>query len=199
MIGRIVFIPVNRRIGPVLGSPARLLTPSQRTPRSLGLSGRGRRVHAFGLAAARRDRVQHFRRSPRAPDRSSVSDRSVCGTGGPSSLTLPRHEHVDQIVRLRASRAELTPVSLPRRMHLAGVGWIASCVPRRDSIRPDGARFGQAGSAFIPFITGVLAETLGVRVLQPIMLGLLGAMRCVLGQPGTSLIFVACFGSSYLA
>ena len=38
------------------------------------------------------------------------------------------------------------------------------------------AAFGQAGSAAIPFVTGVLAEKFSVRVLQPVMLALLGSM-----------------------
>jgi len=38
------------------------------------------------------------------------------------------------------------------------------------------ASTGQAGSAAFPFLTGAVASRAGVRVLQPIMIGLLAGM-----------------------
>ncbi|KAG8684870.1 hypothetical protein FRC11_011486, partial [Ceratobasidium sp. 423] len=47
----------------------------------------------------------------------------------------------------------ITSNIVPRRILTGSIGWIAS--------------FGQAGSAVFPFITGVLAQKYGVKVLQP--------------------------------
>ena len=71
--------------------------------------------------------------------------------------------------------------SVPRREVLAGVGWIAA--------------FGQAGSAFVPFITGVLAEQYSVKILQPVMIALLGSMGSV-GRSQTCADLAACSGCS---
>ncbi|KAK9321845.1 major facilitator superfamily domain-containing protein [Lipomyces orientalis] len=51
---------------------------------------------------------------------------------------------------------------LPKRLHVAGIGFAAA--------------FGGAGSAVFPFITGAMAESKGVWVLQPLVVGLIGTM-----------------------
>ncbi|KAB5592211.1 Gallate transporter [Ceratobasidium theobromae] len=51
---------------------------------------------------------------------------------------------------------------IPRRILTGSMGWIAS--------------FGQAGSAVFPFMTGALSQKHGVTVLQPMLVGMLGAM-----------------------
>ncbi|KAG2008461.1 MFS transporter [Coprinopsis cinerea AmutBmut pab1-1] len=54
---------------------------------------------------------------------------------------------------------------LPRWMLTACVGWITGIAV--------------SGSAALPFITGVLASSLGIRALQPLMVSMLGAMLVV--------------------
>jgi MFS family permease len=51
---------------------------------------------------------------------------------------------------------------LPRELHVGGIGFSATV--------------GQAGSAAFPFLTGAVASKAGVKVLQPIMVGLLAGM-----------------------
>lgn len=56
----------------------------------------------------------------------------------------------------------VTAKIVPKWILTGSIGWIAS--------------FGQAGSAVFPFITGVLAQKHGVKVLQPILLGMLACL-----------------------
>ncbi|KAF8609125.1 MFS general substrate transporter [Ceratobasidium sp. AG-I] len=56
----------------------------------------------------------------------------------------------------------ITGTIVPKRILTGSIGWIAS--------------FGQAGSAVFPFITGAVAQKHGVKVLQPILVGMLAAM-----------------------
>ncbi|KAI5777146.1 major facilitator superfamily domain-containing protein [Geopyxis carbonaria] len=51
---------------------------------------------------------------------------------------------------------------LPREMHVAAIGFVAV--------------FGQGGSAAFPFLTGAVAARVGVKVLQPVLVGLLVGM-----------------------
>jgi len=51
---------------------------------------------------------------------------------------------------------------LPRELHVAAIGFTSTT--------------GQAGSAAFPFLTGAVASKAGVKVLQPIMVGLLASM-----------------------
>ncbi|CUS15292.1 unnamed protein product [Tuber aestivum] len=51
---------------------------------------------------------------------------------------------------------------LPRGLHVASIGFAAT--------------MGQAGSAAFPFLTGAIAANFGVKVLQPILVGLLAGM-----------------------
>ncbi|KAG8710478.1 hypothetical protein FRC09_000122 [Ceratobasidium sp. 395] len=53
-------------------------------------------------------------------------------------------------------------VIVPRWILTGSIGWIAS--------------FGQAGSAVFPFMTGALAQKHGVKVLQPMLVGMIAAM-----------------------
>ena len=48
---------------------------------------------------------------------------------------------------------------LPRHLHVSGLGFAAA--------------FGGSGGAIFPFVTGVIAQQKGVKVLQPIILSLL--------------------------
>lgn len=48
---------------------------------------------------------------------------------------------------------------LPRHLHVSGIGFAAA--------------FGGSGGAIFPFVTGVIAQAKGVKVLQPIVLSLL--------------------------
>jgi len=59
----------------------------------------------------------------------------------------------------------VTAKIVPKWILTGSIGWIAS--------------FGQAGSAVFPFITGVLAQKRGVKVLQPILLGMLASLIVV--------------------
>ncbi|KAI0694037.1 major facilitator superfamily domain-containing protein [Cytidiella melzeri] len=62
---------------------------------------------------------------------------------------------------------------LPHWLFAGAVGWIAG--------------FGQAGSAFVPLITGAIASREGIEVLQPLMLAGMGAMFVLwLIVPGTA-------------
>jgi fucose permease len=54
---------------------------------------------------------------------------------------------------------------LPRELHVAAIGFVAT--------------IGQAGSAAFPFLTGAVASKAGVKVLQPILVGLLVAMSVI--------------------
>lgn len=54
---------------------------------------------------------------------------------------------------------------LPRHLHVSGIGFAAA--------------FGGSGGAIFPFVTGVIAQARGVKVLQPIILSLLVAIWCV--------------------
>ncbi|KAK9311277.1 hypothetical protein V1522DRAFT_425329 [Lipomyces starkeyi] len=51
---------------------------------------------------------------------------------------------------------------LPKRLHVAGIGFAAA--------------FGAGGSAVFPFITGAMAESKGVWVLQPLIVALMCTM-----------------------
>ncbi|KAG8716017.1 hypothetical protein FRC11_011273 [Ceratobasidium sp. 423] len=51
---------------------------------------------------------------------------------------------------------------VPKRILTGSIGWIAS--------------FGQAGSAVFPFMTGALAQKHGVKVLQPMLVGMLSGL-----------------------
>ncbi|KAI1791193.1 MFS general substrate transporter [Ganoderma leucocontextum] len=51
---------------------------------------------------------------------------------------------------------------LPPWLLTGCIGWIAG--------------FGQAGSAFLPFVTGALASKVGIKVLQPLVVSMLGLM-----------------------
>ncbi|TFK46868.1 MFS general substrate transporter [Heliocybe sulcata] len=53
---------------------------------------------------------------------------------------------------------------LPRWLLTGSVGWIAG--------------FGQAGSAVLPFVTGILAARYGIGSLQPFMVAMMAAMIC---------------------
>ncbi|KIY71830.1 MFS general substrate transporter [Cylindrobasidium torrendii FP15055 ss-10] len=52
--------------------------------------------------------------------------------------------------------------SIPRVILSGSIGWIAG--------------LGQTGSAVLPFITGSVANTAGIKTLQPMVVGMLGAM-----------------------
>ncbi|KAG8690195.1 hypothetical protein FRC09_012093 [Ceratobasidium sp. 395] len=56
----------------------------------------------------------------------------------------------------------ITGKIVPRWILTGSIGWIAS--------------FGQAGSAVFPFMTGALAQKHGVKVLQPMLVGMIAAM-----------------------
>ncbi|KAK9446824.1 major facilitator superfamily domain-containing protein [Limtongia smithiae] len=55
--------------------------------------------------------------------------------------------------------------TLPRKVHVAAIGFVAAC--------------GGLGSAIFPFITGAMAETQGPWVLQPLVLALIAVMFVV--------------------
>lgn len=54
---------------------------------------------------------------------------------------------------------------LPRHQHVVVIGFAAA--------------FGGCGAAILPFVTGLLASSAGVKVLQPIILALLVAILAV--------------------
>ncbi|CAE6523018.1 unnamed protein product [Rhizoctonia solani] len=56
----------------------------------------------------------------------------------------------------------ITGAIVPKRILTGSIGWIAS--------------FGQAGSAVFPFMTGALAQKHSVKVLQPMLVGMLTAL-----------------------
>ncbi|EUC64161.1 MFS general substrate transporter [Rhizoctonia solani AG-3 Rhs1AP] len=56
----------------------------------------------------------------------------------------------------------ITVTIVPRRILTGSIGWIAS--------------FGQAGSAVFPFMTGALAQKHGVKVLQPMLVGMISSL-----------------------
>ncbi|CAE6524345.1 unnamed protein product [Rhizoctonia solani] len=56
----------------------------------------------------------------------------------------------------------ITGAIVPKRILTGSIGWIAS--------------FGQAGSAVFPFMTGALAQKHSVKVLQPMLVGMLSAL-----------------------
>ncbi|CAE6397427.1 unnamed protein product [Rhizoctonia solani] len=56
----------------------------------------------------------------------------------------------------------ITGAIVPKRILTGSIGWIAS--------------FGQAGSAVFPFMTGALAQKHSVRVLQPMLVGMISAL-----------------------
>jgi fucose permease len=51
---------------------------------------------------------------------------------------------------------------LPRHLHVSAIGFAAA--------------FGGSGAAVFPFVVGAVAQTKGVKVLQPIVLALLGVI-----------------------
>jgi len=51
---------------------------------------------------------------------------------------------------------------LPRWLLTSSIGWIAG--------------FGQAGSAVLPFMTGALASRVGIKSLQPLLVGMMSFM-----------------------
>ncbi|KAG1800264.1 MFS general substrate transporter [Suillus plorans] len=63
---------------------------------------------------------------------------------------------------------------LPRRILTGSIGWIAGV--------------GQAGSAMVPFMVGAIAQTAGMKTLQPVLIGILSIM--------TGLWALVCYGSS---
>ncbi|KAG1840110.1 MFS general substrate transporter [Suillus tomentosus] len=64
--------------------------------------------------------------------------------------------------------------TLPRRILTGSIGWISGV--------------GQAGSAMVPFMVGAIAQTAGMKTLQPVVIGVLGIM--------TGLWALVCYGSS---
>lgn len=59
---------------------------------------------------------------------------------------------------------------LPKSHQISGIGFIAA--------------FGAGGSAIIPFIIGAIAQARSVQVLQPFVVGILGAIMILwLGLP----------------
>ncbi|CAE6339411.1 unnamed protein product [Rhizoctonia solani] len=56
----------------------------------------------------------------------------------------------------------ITGTIVSERIITESIGWIAS--------------FGQAGSAVFPFMTGALAQKYSVTVLQPLVVGMTGAL-----------------------
>jgi len=54
---------------------------------------------------------------------------------------------------------------LPRWLLTASIGWIAG--------------FGQAGSALVPFITGLIASDAGIKSLQPVLIGMMALMMAL--------------------
>ncbi|KAJ8589363.1 MFS general substrate transporter [Rhizopogon salebrosus TDB-379] len=54
---------------------------------------------------------------------------------------------------------------LPRWLLTGAIGWIAGV--------------GQAGSALVPFMAGVIAQRFGIRTLQPLLVGVLGLMTAL--------------------
>ncbi|CUA66761.1 hypothetical protein RSOLAG22IIIB_00208 [Rhizoctonia solani] len=56
----------------------------------------------------------------------------------------------------------ITVAIVPRSILTGSIGWIAS--------------FGQAGSAVFPFMTGALAQKHGVKVLQPVLVGMISSL-----------------------
>ncbi|CAE7149286.1 unnamed protein product [Rhizoctonia solani] len=56
----------------------------------------------------------------------------------------------------------ITGAIVPKRILTGSIGWIAS--------------FGQAGSAVFPFMTGAIAQKHSVKVLQPMLVGMLSAL-----------------------
>lgn len=54
---------------------------------------------------------------------------------------------------------------LPRHLHVIVIGFAAA--------------MGGCGAAILPFLIGILAQGSGVQVLQPIILGLLGALLVI--------------------
>ncbi|KAI0365063.1 hypothetical protein BV20DRAFT_973625 [Pilatotrama ljubarskyi] len=63
---------------------------------------------------------------------------------------------------------------LPPWLLTGCIGWIAG--------------FGQAGSAFLPFLTGAVASKAGIKSLQPLLVSVMGLMvglwALVLSSPG---------------
>ncbi|CAE7086840.1 unnamed protein product [Rhizoctonia solani] len=57
---------------------------------------------------------------------------------------------------------KVTSGLVPKRVLTGCLGWIASS--------------GQVGSAVFPFLTGVLAQMRGVKVLQPVLVGMIGSL-----------------------
>lgn len=59
---------------------------------------------------------------------------------------------------------------LPRHLHVSGIGFAAA--------------FGGSGGAIFPFVIGVVAQSKGVQVLQPIILALIAVIWLLwLGLP----------------
>jgi fucose permease len=60
---------------------------------------------------------------------------------------------------------------LPKHLHVSAIGFAAA--------------FGGSGAAIFPFAVGALAQKEGVKVLQPVILALLGIILCLwCGLPG---------------
>lgn len=67
----------------------------------------------------------------------------------------------------------MTTKLLPRHLHVSSIGFAAA--------------FGGAGAAVLPFLVGAIAQARGVKVLQPFILGLSGAIFLLwLGLPRVS-------------
>lgn len=59
---------------------------------------------------------------------------------------------------------------LPRHLHVSAIGFAAA--------------FGGSGAAIFPFAVGAIAQVKGVKVLQPVVLGLFAVIWCLwLGLP----------------
>ena len=68
------------------------------------------------------------------------------------------------------SAVVVTTRLLPSHLHVSSIGFAAA--------------FGGAGAAVLPFLVGIIAEKRGVKVLQPFILGLSGAILLLwLGLP----------------
>lgn len=70
---------------------------------------------------------------------------------------------------------------LPRELHVASIGWLSWPSPNFlhvliVELLGFASTMGQAGSAAFPFLTGAIAAKSGVKVLQPVLMGLLAGM-----------------------
>ncbi|KAG9126758.1 hypothetical protein FRC07_002093 [Ceratobasidium sp. 392] len=88
---------------------------------------------------------------------------NIIGNGVAVSLVgLILADHIRSTGPFYPIAMNITGKIVPRWILTGSIGWIAS--------------FGQAGSAVFPFMTGALAQKHGVKVLQPMLIGMIGAM-----------------------